>query len=1185
MATTSMNSCQGGGRTTTEEIIDSLNDRAYEFYYIDIDSVGKYAKLALDKADGIGRYSDGRLEAMCNLGFARFMNMRYDSAMIILNEVVSKSNNELMSLVADVMLMKICQRMSLNDRFYEYADRAKKRMERIRPETNIMNNRQKKIWNFAISEYHFVQAIFNYYLRQQEEADKELLDVYDNIESCKNDTAQLAMMYFLIGNSETMTKVLDEQKAEKLFQAASLANSKHLDYILAKALTSIAEDINNSKNYRPSRINLIREIIQAEDSVNNDDLPLAIEQFALQKFINYGSLFDISQTHIAISDFYLNKHENQEALEQMILALECVNRHHQNLYDDGELLLPFELTTDSISTEMRWVNSDVICVPEWMADVREHLSVVFSAMGMKEESDFNWNIRLDILEVTRRDKKVDQLYDILNRERAQIESLFTGLTIAILLLAIGVYILLRRIRGNYKKKYVREKEEMDREMQRWRERTDNDFSSLKVREEQASSEWEYNERRLEEQKWRYIDKTTCMAIVYAINPFLDRTVNEVRKIKEDIERNPNKKPNERLEYVNELVERINLYNDILTNWIQIRQGQVALNIENFSLKPLFDIMDKNKRNFANSQINLSVETNDFIVKADRALTLFMINTLLDNARKFSNKGGWVRIWAKEVEANIEISVQDQGKGISEDDIKILTGEKVYDASKIGEEGGEDTKTRKGFGFGIMNCKGIIEKYRKTSPIFRGCLFGVESKLGEGSRFFFRLPKGIMRKTTIALICFIFAEAGNIKAQQFFDTQIEEETTTEDNAWGILESEEQQLPDDQCLIWAYHYADLMNQCNENYRKLKLQRLQIDDDKELELPERALLYADSACMMLNDFYLNQQPQGKLTISLMAEDMPDVQLRKEGFKTSYRTILGIRNEVAIASLALNLWDMYYYNVEIYNQLFKLVTHDQDKEKKCMQIKEQNNNMQTLLYIIVVVGILAIVAFYFIYYHNKIMPTFELRQILEINKRILNNNDDEKLPQIIQEGLNEIRKNNGVAIIINDKKVWVSENCNHSQELFDTMRKVAEIKQTVDIDNGKTRIYPLMIDGQQTIGAIAFLLAENYTEKNDGQLFQAIAHYTAVNIYYSNTRMESISGNIELIEDMKKRAQREANIVHVQNMVIDNTLSTIKHETMYYPNRIAHIAQRMLKEDDKKHHDELVNNMEELVTYYKDV
>ena len=47
---------------------------------------------------------------------------------------------------------------------------------------------------------------------------------------------------------------------------------------------------------------------------------------------------------------------------------------------------------------------------------------------------------------------------------------------------------------------------------------------------------------------------------------------------------------------------------------------------------------------------------------------------------------------------------------------------------------EELKENKGSGFGLMNCKGIIEKYKKTNELFRVCVFDIESEPGKGSRF-------------------------------------------------------------------------------------------------------------------------------------------------------------------------------------------------------------------------------------------------------------------------------------------------------------------------------------------------------------------------------------------------------------------------------------------------------------------
>ena len=116
------------------------------------------------------------------------------------------------------------------------------------------------------------------------------------------------------------------------------------------------------------------------------------------------------------------------------------------------------------------------------------------------------------------------------------------------------------------------------------------------------------------------------------------------------------------------------------------------------------------------------------------LTLFMLNTLAENARKFTPTNGYVSIYADEKPDYVEISVKDTGIGIDAE-----TKNHIFDRKTI-----IDNKNEKSHGFGLMNCNGIINKYKKLSKLFTVCMIGVESESGKGSKFYFRLPKGIIR---------------------------------------------------------------------------------------------------------------------------------------------------------------------------------------------------------------------------------------------------------------------------------------------------------------------------------------------------------------------------------------------------------------------------------------------------------
>jgi hypothetical protein len=76
-------------------------------------------------------------------------------------------------------------------------------------------------------------------------------------------------------------------------------------------------------------------------------------------------------------------------------------------------------------------------------------------------------------------------------------------------------------------------------------------------------------------------------------------------------------------------------------------------------------------------------------------------------------------------------------------------------------------------------------------------------------------------------------------------------------------------------------------------------------------------------------------------------------------------------------------------------------------------------------------------------------------------------------------------------------------------------------------------------------------------------------------NSRQQQVT-DIELAEDERSRAQYEDNILHISNSVLDNCLSTLKHETMYYPSRI-----RQLIDTDAKD----IQALSEVVDYYREI
>ena len=301
----------------------------------------------------------------------------------------------------------------------------------------------------------------------------------------------------------------------------------------------------------------------------------------------------------------------------------------------------------------------------------------------------------------------------------------------------------------------------------------------------------------------------------------------------------------------------------------------------------------------------------------------------------------------------------------------------------------------------MNCKGIIEKYRKLSRIFSVCSLQAESRQGEGSRFFFRLPKG-----KLLAIFFLMA-------------------------FGLSAHSQLQMPNSP-LDKAHIFADSAYFCNINGNYA-----------------RTLQFADSCRQYLNRHYLTQHPDGRLL--MMRKGINDgtpseILWYHDSIDTNYQIILDIRNESAVAALALHDWSLYAYNNKVYTQLFKEMSADDTLGDYCRAMQKSHSNKRIAVILLLVLFVMIAPAYYVLYYRHR---------------------------------------------------------------LYERSRRERQ---------------------QQT--------------------------------------------DIEMTEDELRRAELENANLHVVNNVLDNCLSTLKHETMYYPSRIR----QLLDSGDTQ-------SLEEIATYYRDL
>jgi PAS domain S-box-containing protein len=110
---------------------------------------------------------------------------------------------------------------------------------------------------------------------------------------------------------------------------------------------------------------------------------------------------------------------------------------------------------------------------------------------------------------------------------------------------------------------------------------------------------------------------------------------------------------------------------------------------------------------------------------DQQRLVQVVVNLLSNAIKFSPRGGVVRISHQQHSGFLELRIADQGCGISMEDQAIIF-------EKFKQAQADDSSRQTGTGLGLSICKAIVEQHKGQ--------IGVESKVGEGSTFWFRIPE-------------------------------------------------------------------------------------------------------------------------------------------------------------------------------------------------------------------------------------------------------------------------------------------------------------------------------------------------------------------------------------------------------------------------------------------------------------
>ena len=891
-----------------KEQIDELNVRAYSLRYVDVDSVSLLAQKALSLSK---HYADGRNEARNNLAFVAYQQMDFDGVDSILSLIREDSHNQLLLLCAEVMQMKATQRTGNGEGFFAARSKAEDHLRRIYEGWDEVKGHKKALLVYAQTEFNIITSTYYYYQEQDSLARAEIHKVLPSLRQ-RVDTAQWVYYNYMLGSGGLVEGVNAEEvtlrEFDYLYRAYNIARRMSMAYFEANCLQSFAsmflqhEELIANQRLDGYQVLKAHHVNWFEDG---EDLPLAFGQHALSLFQQYDDLFQTACTYRTLGEIYFHRGDYDGALENYSRAIYLVNHHHLTYYADisPDTLSLFNPDNVEQRVEMQWINdARISTVPEWIAGIRQQLMLVFSALDMKQASDYNRNAYLDLLQSANQNLELEERSAELETQMRELRWRLY-LSVLLMLAAIGLFFFFRR---------------------RFRQpvsTADNvELNALAEQTEQVEEQLLVSKQHIVENKRKNAENRAKVSLVHAILPFLDRIGGEVRYMVKS-----GKVEKERQKYITELIDQIEQYNDILTKWIKMEQGQLDLHISTVSIDKLMGIVQAGRYAFDQKGIELNVTPSGLYAKGDESLTLFMMNTLADNARKFTPNGGRVCLSAEATDEYVEVRVADTGAGLSEGDVGLLMNNKVYDATKIGDT----SNANKGTGFGLMNCRGIIEKYKKVSSIFACCAFGVQSKLGEGSTFYFRLPRVI--KLLLFLLC---------------------------------------LP---VLTWGNQVSAL---CDSVYQMNVEGRY-----------NEALSYADRALSALNQEYPHQSPLLLLDTLDANREGAELLWAQAGVDADYPQIVELRNEVALAALALHEWKLYAYNNRICTRLYKFIHQDKSLPGYYHQLEQTHQNSNILLAFILIISV--VILLFAARYRQRIMQVLLHRQN-EMQEQALSKQDE---------------------------------------------------------------------------------------------------------------------------------------------------------------------------------------------------
>lgn len=171
-----------------------------------------------------------------------------------------------------------------------------------------------------------------------------------------------------------------------------------------------------------------------------------------------------------------------------------------------------------------------------------------------------------------------------------------------------------------------------------------------------------------------------------------------------------------------------LINDVL-DFAKMESGKLEIFKTEFDVSELLRDISENAREEARQKgivLNLDMPEAPVLLQADRERITQVYQHLINNAIKFTDKGGRITVIAQNFMKEFEVIVSDTGLGIPSRDLPNIF-QKFYKAARPGTQ-------IPGTGIGLGLVKQIVDLHRG--------LISVQSEINKGTTFIVKLPKSI-----------------------------------------------------------------------------------------------------------------------------------------------------------------------------------------------------------------------------------------------------------------------------------------------------------------------------------------------------------------------------------------------------------------------------------------------------------